>query len=312
MNSFRICLTAIAPIFLIIAAGYAARRFGAIREEDVPRMNSVAFRFFMSCMCFYNVYASDLSSALRPRLIAFTVPGVLIAYVLSLIYGVLRVPRLEQRGVVIQGMFRSNYTILGLPLAAGLFGNGEIGVAAVTSAVVVPIFNTLSVITLEVCSGKKPGIPKLLLAVTKNPLILGTAAGLLMLALGIRLPAPLEKAAQMMSQAASPLMLFLLGAFFRFRGLKDHWRQLLTVCLGRLVVIPAIAMSAAVALGFRGIELITLLTVFASSTAVASFPMAQQQGGDAALAGDIVVATSACASVTLFLWCFLFKSLNYF
>ncbi len=312
MNSFRICLTAIAPIFLIIAAGYAARRFGAIREEDVPRMNSVAFRFFMSCMCFYNVYASDLSSALRPRLIAFTVPGVLIAYVLSLIYGVLRVPRLEQRGVVIQGLFRSNYTILGLPLAAGLFGSGEIGVAAVTSAVVVPIFNTLSVITLEVCSGKKPGIPKLLLAVAKNPLILGTAAGLLMLALGIRLPAPLEKAAQMMSQAASPLMLFLLGAFFRFRGLKDHWRQLLTVCLGRLVVIPAIAMSAAVALGFRGIELITLLTVFASSTAVASFPMAQQQGGDAALAGDIVVATSACASVSLFLWCFLFKSLNYF
>ncbi len=312
MNSFRICLTAIAPIFLIIAAGYAARRFGAIREEDVPRMNSVAFRFFMSCMCFYNVYASDLSSALRPRLIAFTVPGVLIAYVLSLIYGVLRVPRLEQRGVVIQGMFRSNYTILGLPLAAGLFGSGEIGVAAVTSAVVVPIFNTLSVITLEVCSGKKPGIPKLLLAIAKNPLILGTAAGLLMLALGIRLPAPLEKAAQMMSQAASPLMLFLLGAFFRFRGLKDHWPQLLTVCLGRLVVIPAIAMSAAVALGFRGIELITLLTVFASSTAVASFPMAQQQGGDAALAGDIVVATSACASVTLFLWCFLFKSLNYF
>ena len=312
MNSFRICLTAIAPIFLIIAAGYAARRFGAIREEDVPRMNSVAFRFFMSCMCFYNVYASDLSSALRPRLIAFTVPGVLIAYVLSLIYGVLRVPRPEQRGVVIQGLFRSNYTILGLPLAAGLFGSGEIGVAAVTSAVVVPIFNTLSVITLEVCGGKKPGIPKLLLAVAKNPLILGTAAGLLMLALGIRLPAPLEKAAQMMSQAASPLMLFLLGAFFRFRGLKDHWRQLLTVCLGRLVVIPAIAMSAAVALGFRGIELITLLTVFASSTAVASFPMAQQQGGDAALAGDIVVATSACASVTLFLWCFLFKSLNYF
>ena len=312
MNSFLICLSAIGPIFLSIAAGYAARQFGAVREEDIPRMNAVAFRFFLSCMCFYNVYASDLSSALRPRLIAFTVPGVLIAYGLSLAYGILFVPRPEQRGVMIQGLFRSNYTILGLPLAAGLFGSGEIGVAAVTSAIVVPIFNSLSVITLEVCSGKKPGIRRLLLSVAKNPLILGTAAGLLTLALGIRLPAPVEKAVQMMSQAASPLMLFLLGAFFRFRGLKAHWRQLLAVCFGRLVLIPAIAMSAAAALGFRGIELITLLTVFASSTAVASFPMAQQQGGDAALAGDIVVATSVCASVTLFLWCFLFKSLNFF
>jgi predicted permease len=40
--------------------------------------------------------------------------------------------------------------------------------------------------------------------------------------------------------------------------------------------------------------------------------MAQQMGGDAELAGNIVVATSALCSLTLFLWCFLFKSLGLF
>lgn len=40
--------------------------------------------------------------------------------------------------------------------------------------------------------------------------------------------------------------------------------------------------------------------------------MAQQMGGDAELAGDIVVVTSAVSILTMFLWVFLFKSLGMF
>ena len=68
MNSLLICLNAIVPIFLIIAVGYAAKRANIIRENEVPRMNAVAFKVFMPVMCFYNVYTSDLSSAVRPML----------------------------------------------------------------------------------------------------------------------------------------------------------------------------------------------------------------------------------------------------
>jgi len=84
------------------------------------------------------------------------------------------------------------------------------------------------------------------------------------------------------------------------------------IVAGRLIVVPGIFLSLGAALGFRGVELITLLAVFASSTAVSSFTMAQQLGGDAPLAGDIVVATSALASFSLFGWSFLFKMLNFF
>ena len=56
----------------------------------------------------------------------------------------------------------------------------------------------------------------------------------------------------------------------------------------------------------------SLLGVFASPTAVNSFTMAQQMGGDAELAGDIVVVTSAVSMLTMFLWVFLFKSLGMF
>ena len=75
MNSLQICARAILPIFLITAAGYAAKRAGLIREEEVSRFNALAFKVFLPVMCFYNVYTSELSSALRPGLMLFTALG---------------------------------------------------------------------------------------------------------------------------------------------------------------------------------------------------------------------------------------------
>ena len=311
MNSLQICLKAILPIFLITAAGYAAKRAGLIREEEVSRFNALAFKVFLPVMCFYNVYTSELSSALRPGLMLFTALAVLGVYALSFLYAHVFVKERSKRGVVIQGLYRSNYVILGLPLAAGLTQDGDIGVAAVMGAIVVPIFNVLAVITLELYNGARPDWRKLLRNIATNGLIIGNVLGILVLLLKLKLPSPVEIALRDMSRVASPLMLFLLGAFFRFRGMLSHWKDLIAVCLGRLVLIPALVLGLALVLGFRDLELITLLAIFASSTAVSSFTMAQQLGGDAPLAGDIVVATSALASFGLFGWSFLFKMLNF-
>ena len=310
MSNFMICVNAVVPIFLLIATGYGAKRAGFIREEEVPRMNAVAFKVFMPLMCFYNLYNSNLSSAVRPGLIAFAVLGVLAAYALSLCYAVLFVRQRNRKGVVIQGIYRSNFLIIGFPFAAGLVGEMDLGVVAVLSAIVVPIFNVLAVVTLEAYNGKTPEIRKLLFEIVKNPLIQGSVVGIVFLAAGIRLPASVEKAVGDLSGIASPLLLFLLGAFFKLGGFRAHIPELMAVCLGRLVVIPALALSAAVWLGFRGIEFVTLLGIFASSTAANSFTMAQQMGGDPDLAGDIVVLTSALCSFTLFAWSLLFKQMG--
>ena len=310
MNSLLICLNAIVPIFLIIAAGYLAKRVGIIRESEVPRMNAVAFKVFMPMMCLYNVYNSELSSAVRPKLLVYTFCAILLTFALSLLFAVTCVKDRSRRSVVVQGLYRSNYLILGVSFVSGLVGEGELGVAAVMGALIAPTFNVLAVVLLESYNGSKPDAKKLARDVAKNPLILGSLAGLLLLVLGIRLPAPLETAARDMARVSGPLLLFLLGAFFHFGDAKEHWRELTAVTLGRLVVIPALTLFPAMLLGFRGAEFATLLAVFASSTAVASFTMAEQMGGDAKLAGNIVVVTSACASFTLFAWSLLFKALG--
>ena len=312
MTAFHVCLNAVAPIFIIMALGFFARGLGAIKREDVPKLNRLVFRWFMPVMLFYNIYTSELSRAVQPKLLAFTALCVLCAYGLSLGYVLLTEKDKNKRGVKIQGLYRSNFVIIGIPLAAQLVEGADLGPVVVLISVVVPMFNVLAVVTLEVFNGNRPRLGRLLLDIIKNPLILGTAAGLALLLLDIRLPEAVVSTARQIGNVTNPLLLFLLGAFFEFGGLRRYIKDLVEVCLGRLVVMPGIFLTLAYLAGIRGVEFAGMIAIFGSATAIASFTMVQQMGGDAELAGDIVVASSALCCFTLFMWSLLFKTLGAF
>lgn len=312
MEELRLSANAVLPVFLMMAAGYLARWLGVLERGDVGKMNRVAFRVFLPCLLFYNVYRSDLSAAADPRLIAYAVAGVLLVFGAAYVVVQRLEPVNERRGVVMQGIFRSNYVILGLPIAQALLGETELGPVSVLIAIVVPLFNVLAVFVLERFRGGSVNGREVALQVLKNPLVISSALGIVFLLLGITLPPVLEKAVSGLGSVATPLQLFLLGAFFRFDGLGRYVRALTAVTAVKLIVTPAVFLSLAAALGFRGVAFVALLGIFASPTAVNSFTMAQQMGGDAELAGDIVVSTSVFSAVTMFLWIFLFKTLGVF
>ena len=307
-----ISANAVLPMCLIMALGYGTRRLGWIRREEISAINKIAFRIFLPCLLYYNVYCSDLSGSFDPLLMAYAVGGVLLTFGLSLGYTLLTEKLPERRGVMIQGMFRSNYVIMGIPVATALLGSDQLGTVSILIAVVVPLFNMLAVVVLEVFRGQKPKPLHILGQIAKNPLVIGSVLGILTLAAGIRLPHILEQTIQNISAIASPLQLFLLGAFFQFSGLKTYRRELVTVSAAKLIVSPGLFLGLGALLGFRGVAFVSLIGIFASPTAVNSFTMAQQMGGDAELAGDIVVTTSAVSILTMFLWVFLFKSLGMF
>ena len=312
MENLMISANAVLPMCLVMALGYGTRRLGWIRREEISAINKIAFRIFLPCLLYYNVYCSDLSGSFDPLLMAYAVGGVLLTFGLSLGYTLLTEKLPERRGVMIQGMFRSNYVIMGIPVAAALLGADQLGTVSILIAVVVPLFNMLSVVVLEVFRGQKPKPLHILGQIAKNPLVIGSVLGILTLAAGIRLPHILEQTIQNISAIASPLQLFLLGAFFQFSGLKTYRRELVTVSAAKLIVAPGLFLGLGALLGFRDVAFVSLIGVFASPTAVNSFTMAQQMGGDAELAGDIVVITSAMSILTMFLWIFLFKSLGVF
>ena len=312
MSNFWLCLSAVLPVFIMLVIGYIAKLGHVIKEEHVAPFNKVVFNVFFGFMCFNNIYRSDLNSAIRPKTILFCTIAILVTYALSLVYAILCVKREDQKGVVTQGLFRSNFNVVGLPIIAGLAGTSATSSAAIIGGLTVVLFNALAVITLTIFNGKKLNFGKLLLSIITNPLIIGSVLGLIFLIFQIKLPAVLEGVVGSMAAVTSPLMLVLLGAFFKFGNVKKHLPQLTATILGRLIILPLLVVIPAILLGFRGDDFVTILITFATPAAVASFTMVQQMGGDAELAGDIVVFTSILSPFTIFLASFLAKTAGLF
>ncbi len=303
MNDFSLALSAILPLFFPMAAGYLLKQIKLIDDHTVKGMNKAVFRFFLPLLLCYNVYHSDISSVFDKKLILLGVAGVFLAFVVFFLFVRLTEKNPAKQGVMIQGMFRSNFVLFGLPLATHLCGPEEIGITALMIAVVVPLYNVLSVIALEICRGVSPDMKKIIKGILTNPLILSSILGLIILFTKIPVPHFIDDAVSSMSSVATPLALFLLGASFRFSGAKDSLRQLITVLMGKLVILPGVMLTIGFFMGFRGVGMATLLSMFASPTAVSSFVMAQEMEGDGELASQIVVWTSTFALLTIF--CFL-------
>ena len=250
MENLMISANAVLPMCLVMALGYGTRRLGWLRREEISTINKIAFRIFLPCLLYYNIYCSDLSGSFDPLLMTYAVGGVLLTFGLALGYALLTEKLPERRGVLIQGMFRSNYVIMGIPVATALLGADQLGTVSILIAVIVPLFNMLAVVVLEVFRGQKPKPLHILGQIAKNPLVIGSVLGILTLVAGIRLPHILEQTIQSVSAIASPLQLFLLGAFFQFSGLRRYARELTAVVAAKLIVFPGLFLGLGALLGF--------------------------------------------------------------
>ncbi len=310
MENLILAFNVVLPLFLEMALGYFTRRIGLVDAPTLKKMNNYVFRVFLPILLFYNVMSTDLSTAFNGPLLLTAVCFVLGEYALCMTIVPLIEKAKPRRGVLIQGIMRSNFVIFGLPVLVSLCGeNSNTGAVALVIAVVVPMFNAFSVIALEINRGGKLDAWKILKSVLTNPLIIASVLGIVLLALGVKLPATLNKTVADLSKMATPLALVILGAEFDFKSVKNCLKQLIIGVSGRLVVMPLIFLSVAVALGFRGEELIALMVMLGAPPAVSSFTMAQQMDGDAELAGNMVVFGSLFAVVTMFIWIFTLKTL---
>lgn len=310
MENLALAFNVVMPLFLMMALGYCIRLLKLGDEATFKKMNNIVFRVFLPILLFHNVISTDLSTAFNGPLLLTAVCFVIAEFTLCMIFVPLLEKENRRRGVLVQGIMRSNFVIFGLPVLVSLCGeNSNTGAVSLVIAVVVPMFNAFSVIALEVYRGGKLNFWKIAKSVASNPLILSSLLGIVLLALGVKLPEVIEKPLSDLADVATPLALVILGAEFSFRQVKSCLRQLVLGVTGRLIVMPLIFLTIAILLGFRGEELIALMVMLAAPPAVSSFTMAQQMEGDSELAGGLVVFGSLFAVLTMFVWIFALKSL---
>ena len=312
LSNFFVALGGVVPLFCLMAVGVFVKRSRLLSEEELRHMNRMVFRVFFFFMMFYNIYISDPGTAFQPTLMLFGAAGVLLT---ALVFTgiVCRIePENARRGPMIQAAFRGNYVLMGIPLVSNIFGDAAIAIPTMMIAVIVPIYNILGVLVLETFRGGRFDLLPILRSVLMNPMILGAITGALCRLVELPIPAPVLKPVAQIAAATMPVALIILGASFHGGSYHAHLRQLIFSVASRLIVVPAIVLSLAIILGFRGVELVTLVAVFATPCAVAGFAMAQQMQADAELAGNSVVYSSALACFTIFGWVFLLKTLDFF
>lgn len=330
---FMYAINAVLPIILLIVLGYLLKRSGFLDDNFIRRGNKLVFRVALPALLFYNVYnVSDLG-AINWHTVWFSMGAVLLLFLIGLLIAALFVEDKRRKGVVLQCVFRSNYAIIGLPLAEALGGPEGVALVAVLSAFVVPIFNVLAVISLSIFTGEGGhiSVKSILKKIVTNPLIIGVAAGLAALFIRSLLPSGadgqpvflvsrdlkfLYKAIESVSRLASPLALIVLGGQFVFSAAGKMLKELIIGTAWRTVLSPAVGIGLAILLTKLGImnfgnaEFTVFVALFGTPVAVSSAVMAGEMGCDEQLAGQFVVWTCICSVFTIFAIVFVLRLLG--
>ncbi len=328
MKNLLFTLNAILPILLPILLGYILKRLHFFKEDFLKEANKLVFKVLIPILLFSNLYLADLSE-INWGFVGFSALAIIVLFFIGMIIVIFFKDR-KQKGVILQAAFRSNYAIIGIPLAAMLGGAEAQAEASVVAAVSVPLFNMLAVIALSLYSndeGDKVSVKEVLLNIIKNPLIIGVACGLVVCGINMLINANggdvsgflndymqfIPDTISSLGKVSTPLALIVLGGRFEFTAVKSLWRQLTVSVILRLVITPLVFLLIAYAIGFRGsTQFAILIALFATPIAVSSVPMAAQMGQDEELAGQIVVWTSAVSAFTLFIIIFICAQVGIF
>ncbi len=332
LDTLRFSFNAVAPILLLTALGYLLRRVGMFNENFLTVANRFVFRIGLPVMLFCNVYQIESLAAIRWGFVLLATLTVILLFFLGLGLAHFLAPDRRQKGVIIQCTFRSNFAVIGLPLATSMGGSGGTAAASLLSAFTIPVFNVLAVIALSLYTGaQRPSVRKILRDIAHNPLIWGVLLGLAVLVLRALLPRGADSlpvfslsgdlpwafsVLTRISALASPLAMLVLGGQFNFRAIHSMRRQLCLGVLARTVLAPVAGLAIALLfqrtglMAFSAGEIAGLAALYGSPVAVSSAIMAGQMDNDEQLAGQLVVWTSIISLLTLFLLIFALRQLG--
>lgn len=314
MDNIIVSFNVIAPVFFLMVLGYLLVNYTSLADRQLTKQaNAIVFKIFLPCMLFYNVYQSDIGAEIQGRikLCIWAAGGLIILFILLCLIVPKVVKQENQQGVVIQGIFRSNYVIFGVAVVQNMYGSKSTTTAAILSAILVPMYNFLAVVALSIFGEKREtDWKKIIMDIIKNPLILSSMLGVVFSLLGIRLPTAVDTTVQDLAKLSTPIAFMILGGDLDFSEVKGNLKLSSVVLTIKLVILPLIMIPMVVMMGYKDADLLSALLAYQTPVAVSSYIMAQQAGADGQLAGQLVVFSSVLSIFTLFVTIFILRTMG--
>ncbi|WP_237673768.1 AEC family transporter [Vreelandella profundi] len=299
------------PVFAMVFVGLMLKRLKWIDSTFVSTASALVFRATLPTLIFLSLIKADLSVALDVSLMVFFAAATLGQFLLSWLWAHYRVPR-KDRGIYVQGAFRGNCGVVGLALAAGMYGNYGISAGSLLLGVVIVMYNAFSVVVLAFYQpGQSTDWRSLLKHIATNPLIISVFAALPFTVFAIPLPSWLITSGDYFASLTLPLALICIGATLSASSMRAGSRVAVGASWMKMVTLPVLSTVAAWLMGFSGEQLGLLFLFFASPTAAASFVMVKAIGGNVTLAANIIAITTLMASVTVTIGVFALRLLGW-
>ena len=306
----------IVPIFLVVVLGWILKNKKVLDSTFFAGSDKFVFNIALPTMLFLDLVETEAITSFNVVLVGFCLGGILSVFALLCIFVPLFCRDNAKRGAAIQGIYRSNFAILGTSVVMNMFGESATASLASVLPVAVIAFNILAVIALSVFAPKNKKLSSaellktIILNIIKNPLIISLVIGILFLLTRLKLPVILSGSLGYISNSTLPLALMSLGANIEPKHIKESFLAAIVSSLAKTVLVPLGVVTVAALVGFRGVDLGIILVLFSSPTAVSSYIMAKNMGSDHNLASQILLYTTVLSVITMFIGIFIVKSLG--
>lgn len=296
----------IVPVFLVIFLGMFFNRLRFFSEVTKEEIIKLVYYVGTPVLLFHTISKTDLYQSFQPSLILFFT-GVVIGYLFLLIFLTSFIKDPTKKAAVVQIGFRSNFAIVGIPLAMNLMNEDGVSMTAVSLAFVTILYNVSAVTMLSYYGKQERNLGKLFLSVLKNPLIIGTILGLCFSLFQIPLPVVLEKSMETLGQIASSMGLLMIGASVTMNGFGENRGYIALAVFFRNLLAPLLYLTTAILLGFRGDALTITAILSATPAAVNCFVMAKKMGADPQISAYGVSLTSIFSIGSVFISIYFLK-----
>lgn len=287
-------LTGFAVIAVVIAVGYAIGRRGHLGDHGREVLTKLAFHVASPALLFTTLAQTDLSVIFSSRLLVTALStaaaaGVFVAVGIVRRWGV---------GRTTIGALCSSYVNsgnLGIPIAVYVLGDASLVAPVLLFQLVGVTPIALTILDLSGGGGKRP-LWRRLLTPLRNPVAVGSLAGVAVSATGLEVPAPVLDPLTLIGGMSVPAVLLafgisLCGSTLPGRG-PDRQPVLLSVALKSLGQPAAAWALAAGVFGLRGAPLLDVVVTSALPAAQNLFTYASGYGVGERLARDSILLST--------------------
>ncbi|MCQ4193019.1 AEC family transporter [Streptomyces parvulus] len=287
-------LTGFAVIAVVIAVGYVLGLRGHLGPQGREVLTRLAFHVASPALLFTTLATADLSVVFSSRLLVTALSTVAVAGVFVAV-GVVRRWGVGRTtiGALCSGYVNSGN--LGIPIAVYVLGDASLVAPVLLFQLV--LVTPVAVTILDLSGGGAKGpLWRRLLTPLRNPIALGSLAGVAVAATGLRVPAPVMDPLTLIGNMSVPAVLLafgisLCGSTMPMRG-ADREPVLLAVAL-KAFGQPAMAWALASGVfGLRGAQLLDVVVTSALPAAQNLYTYASTYEVGERLARDAILVST--------------------